>query len=56
MALAARLDPPLTVSLRGAALSEVHHIDRLVVCPGRPGAVLAEAAERGLRVGAPSRP
>lgn len=53
MALAARLEPPLTVSLRGATLSEVHHIDRLVVCPGRPGAVLVEAAERGLQVGTP---
>jgi hypothetical protein len=50
-ALTVRLAPPLTVSLRGAALSEVHHLDRLVVCPGRPGAVLAEAAERGLPVG-----
>lgn len=54
MALAARLEPPLTVSLRGATLSEVHHLARLVVCPGRPGAVLTEAAERGLQVGTPS--
>jgi hypothetical protein len=51
MALAASLDPPLTVSLRGATLAEVHHVERLVVCPGRPGAVLVEAADRGLRVG-----
>jgi hypothetical protein len=55
-AVAARLDPPLTVSLRGAALAEVHHLDRVVVCPGRPGAVLVEAAERGLRVGVQGEP
>jgi hypothetical protein len=53
-AVAADLAVPLTVAIRGAAHAEVHHLDRVLVCPGRPGAVLGEAADRGLPVGSPS--
>lgn len=49
--LAAGLDPPLTVSVRGEATTELHELDRILIAASRPGAVLAAAADRRLPVG-----
>jgi hypothetical protein len=45
------LREPVTSALAGAGPQEIVSIDRLVVHPGRPGAVISEAAVRGLPVG-----
>jgi hypothetical protein len=51
LALAVALSETIVVASRSRRVAELHEVDRLVIAPARPGAVLREAADRGLPVG-----
>jgi hypothetical protein len=50
LALAIELRDAATVAIADRGASALHEVERIVVHPGRPGAVLSEAEQRGLPV------
>lgn len=50
LALAVDLSETLVVAVRGGRVAELREVERMVAVPARPGAVLREAAARGMPV------